>query len=241
MSSNKSHLLALVEQAHTAYQAFVDGLSAAERAEVGTLEKWSAKDLLAHTAFWNGLMHKRLVTIRQGEIPSPTTEADLEQANGSTFEEHRNDTWQEVLSQAESAYQTILADIQGFSEEEITKPGSFSQADRTIQQSVTGTCYVHTQQHYTDYCLERGDVARAGRIQERMAEGLAQSGDLYSQSIAKYNLACFYARTAQPEHALALLPDALRATPSLLEWSKEDPDLISLHDHPDYKALYPTA
>ena len=40
------------------------------------------------------------------------------------------------------------------------------------------------------------------------------------------------------DQALALLPEALRLQPDLVEWSKEDTDLSSLHDLPAYQALY---
>jgi hypothetical protein len=35
-----------------------------------------------------------------------------------------------------------------------------------------------------------------------------------------------------------LLPEALRRQPDVVEWSKVDPDLISLHGLPAYQALY---
>jgi hypothetical protein len=34
------------------------------------------------------------------------------------------------------------------------------------------------------------------------------------------------------------LPEALRIQPDVVEWSKEDPDLVSLHSLPAYQALY---
>jgi len=51
-------------------------------------------------------------------------------------------------------------------------------------------------------------------------------------------LACFYAANGQLEQALVILPEALRLQPDLVEWSKEDADLISLHNLPAYQALY---
>jgi hypothetical protein len=51
-------------------------------------------------------------------------------------------------------------------------------------------------------------------------------------------LACFYATSGQADKALALLPEALRIQPDVVEWSKEDSDLISLHGLVAYQALY---
>ena len=56
--------------------------------------------------------------------------------------------------------------------------------------------------------------------------------------IARYNLACFYALTGQIDLALPELREALKLRPSLLEWSKQDPDLAVLRAEPMYQALY---
>jgi hypothetical protein len=77
------------------------------------------------------------------------------------------------------------------------------------------------------------------RMQEELTELLGQYGDqLVPRGEALYNLACFYAVNGQADQALALLPEALRLQPDVVEWSKEDPDLVSLHGLPAYQALY---
>ena len=40
------------------------------------------------------------------------------------------------------------------------------------------------------------------------------------------------------EEALSELTQALALTPQLVDWSKQDPDLNSLHDEPAFNALY---
>lgn len=81
-------------------------------------------------------------------------------------------------------------------------------------------------------------MARASALHQRLAEATVSLGDDDSRGAADYNLACFYAKTGQKEPALALLPGALKLTPRLVAWSKEDPDLVSLHGAPAYQALY---
>jgi hypothetical protein len=76
-------------------------------------------------------------------------------------------------------------------------------------------------------------------MQEELTEQLGRYGDqLVPRGEALYNLACFYAVSGQADRALALLPEALRLRPDLIEWSKEDTDLVSLHSLPGYQALY---
>ena len=53
-----------------------------------------------------------------------------------------------------------------------------------------------------------------------------------------YNLGCSLARMNKPDQALDLLEAcAAKMSPEWIDWVKQDSDLISLHDHPRYKAL----
>ncbi|HSY85189.1 MAG TPA: tetratricopeptide repeat protein, partial [Verrucomicrobiae bacterium] len=53
-----------------------------------------------------------------------------------------------------------------------------------------------------------------------------------------YNLGCSLARMNKPDQALDLLEAcASKMSPEWIDWVKQDSDLISLHDHPRYKAL----
>ena len=53
-----------------------------------------------------------------------------------------------------------------------------------------------------------------------------------------YNTACQHALSGQKATAIAELRQALKLNPGLTEWSKEDSDLVSLHEEADYQALY---
>jgi hypothetical protein len=52
----KTLLLDLLRQARETEMDFVDGLSDGQRARSGTLEDWSAKDVIAHVAAWKARM-----------------------------------------------------------------------------------------------------------------------------------------------------------------------------------------
>ena len=53
-----------------------------------------------------------------------------------------------------------------------------------------------------------------------------------------FNLACAFAEMDELDQALDLLESCLRkAPPDDLAWITQDPDLLSLHDHPRYQAL----
>ncbi len=92
--------------------------------------------------------------------------------------------------------------------------------------------------HIADIYLERGDFQSAQAVQERVAEGLAALDDSDAwQGRTQYNLACFYALHDKPQQALALLKIAFKRAPNLVEWSKQDSDLASLRELPEFQAL----
>jgi hypothetical protein len=55
-----------------------------------------------------------------------------------------------------------------------------------------------------------------------------------------YDLGCFYARTGRSEQAIGAIRKALPRVPSLVEWSKLDPDLDALPEIPEFQAHYET-
>jgi serine/threonine protein kinase/Tfp pilus assembly protein PilF len=52
-----------------------------------------------------------------------------------------------------------------------------------------------------------------------------------------YNAACTYALLQNPAEALEMLKKAMKAGWTNVDWISRDPDLISLHDHPDFQRL----
>jgi TolB-like protein/tRNA A-37 threonylcarbamoyl transferase component Bud32/thioredoxin-like negative regulator of GroEL len=55
----------------------------------------------------------------------------------------------------------------------------------------------------------------------------------------RYNAACSYARAGMSEQAIEQLKEGIRNIPSYLaDWPRHDPDLVSLHDHPEFIRLF---
>jgi hypothetical protein len=57
------------------------------------------------------------------------------------------------------------------------------------------------------------------------------------QGLYLYNLACYYAIPGDRDKALASLERAFTLRNELIEWSKSDTRLASLHGDPDYRNL----
>jgi hypothetical protein len=58
------------------------------------------------------------------------------------------------------------------------------------------------------------------------------------RGLVHYNAACSLALSGNPDSAVAELRRALTKRPSLTAWSKQDADLQSLHEMPEYQELY---
>lgn len=77
----------------------------------------------------------------------------------------------------------------------------------------------------------KGDVRRAVDLDRRLVELLPED------FLARYNLACSLARAGRPDEAIDSLSRAILLGYDDLSHMESDPDLESLHDHPDFQAL----
>jgi len=103
-----------------------------------------------------------------------------------------------------------------------------------------GNAYIHAMaMHLGPLLIERGEKEYATELQEKAAKLLSELDESQSwQGAVRYNLACHYALAGETETAIEELREALELNPELTEWSKEDSDLASIREEPDYEALY---
>lgn len=233
----KPMLLDLLNDTQSAQQALLAGLSDSERGAIGTPEHWSARDHVAHITFWKQRHSLILAALARNETP-PRFD-DVEHLNAQTFEEQRQRQWPDVLLESERAHIELIAHVQRFTEDDLASSKWFTQDEddgvfptgRPLWDAILGSGYWHPQAHFTQFYLDRNDVAGATHMQEAWVNTLEQYEVLPAmRGITLYNLACFYATTNQSEKAPAVLRQALLLNPDLTEWSKQDPDLASLHE-----------
>jgi tetratricopeptide (TPR) repeat protein len=82
--------------------------------------------------------------------------------------------------------------------------------------------------------LIQGGEREAGIEQaERAAAQALDDGRVH------YNVACAFAGAGLPERAIAELKEGIRNVPTYVaDWPRRDPDLASLHDHPEFVRLF---
>jgi adenylate cyclase len=78
-----------------------------------------------------------------------------------------------------------------------------------------------------------GETAAGVAQAERTLEISPHDGRL------RYNAACTFARAGMAERAIAELKEGVRQVPTYIsDWPRRDPDLASLHDHPEFIAMF---
>jgi hypothetical protein len=231
-------LIALLRQAREDQQAMIDGMSEQERSAVGTFERWSAKDVIAHCMTWRRMQARRMAALAQGE--TPPNFAEFDRINAESYLEQHNRAWDDVLADDQGAFDELTARVRSMPAADLTDPNRFpALGGRPLITSLVVNGYVHPESHLAQYDLERGDLARATRINESQVATLSHFADFPDlHATAQYNLACFYAATDQKEKVWAPLREALAERPELKEWARQDSDLDTLRGEPEYQAIF---
>lgn len=234
----RPRLIELLQQTLDEETRFIGQLAPEELHQVGRVDAWSAKDLIAHLAGWKLRMADRLAATGRSEASAQTEEVDVE--NASIWAEHSNETWDEVVQASTLGHRRMIEGLQALSLEDVHDAQRFeSQQGQPLWRGVAGNGCTHPIMHLAEAYVKRGQAAYAASMMESLSEGLALLDDSPRWlGVVRYNLACYYALAGAAAQAIEALRDALQLHPNLSEWSREDTDLNSLHGNPDYEQLY---
>jgi tetratricopeptide (TPR) repeat protein len=228
--TKRSALLEIIDLARERERTLAEVLDTAARTAVGTVKQWAPKDHFVHIAIWAAYLARRLEAVATGN--TPVQPAD----NDTVFLEHRDDPWETTWAHLVRAWDDTAAALRRTSDEELTTPGPNG---RTLLSLTLNNLFLHPIAHVAQLYEERSDAAAAERLQQEAVvtmERLFGRGDQYANAV--YNLGCYHALHGRSAEAIAQLREALAVNPTLTELAKEDTDLVSLHDLPEYQALY---
>lgn len=236
----KNQLLDLLQKEYDAELAFMDSLSEADRA-TGSAEVWSPRDLLAHVLSWKN----RLAEVLEGaasDVQPPNIDGSTDEINAMWFETSRHKSWETLVAEAAQFHQRTIASIGALPDEALTDPNFRSWMNNVnLLQRIDGNSLTHAMLHFAEFYAQHGQLARASSLLEEMSKALLNlQDDPNWRGRTIYNLACGYALTGQKEKAISALDEAFRLSPSIIEWSKADPDLNSIREEPEFQALYTT-
>lgn len=221
-------------------QAFLDSLTSEERSVGSSFEHWSAKDLLAHISYWRQQMADKIRQLTNPEF-DPWNQAEGDDSRNLTvYQDYRNAPWEDVHRMMKESVSNLKAALGQANPAELANPDLDPWHEgREPWRSVVSEGFTHPSIHIGQYLVEHGYAQRALSLQQEATDTLLtldDSPDMRGMTI--YNLACFQALLGESEQALENLREALGLSPRLIDWSKKDPDLVSLRSDPKYQALY---
>lgn len=232
----KPRLLALVAQGLAEQQAFIGHLSEAARAAIREFDAWSAKDHIAHNAAWKADAAREIAATARGQA-YPVSSITV--FNPRVFAEQQHQPWDTILAGLEQADAALRAAIEECSEADLIDPERFPWREGLpLWTTALVLGYEHPAEHYAQFYLESGDVARASSVRQGVVDSARRFiGETEEFGYIVYNLGCFYARIGQPDLALAALREAFVSAPNLREAGREDHELVSLRGDPAFQAL----
>jgi tetratricopeptide (TPR) repeat protein len=231
----KTIILDLLHQGHLAEVTFVRELNETERTAIGTPERWSAKDHLAHMTF---CLHQNLIgkvtALLQQQVVPPREES-VEQMNARVFAQHQLRPWSEIHAVFEHVYAELIQLAERLSEADLMDYHRFSALTegRPLYVAFLGNGYEHLQEHLMQYYSDRNDLSRAMQLREQCTNRVIKTEvPAWVKGWFLYKLASFYAHQQQPEQAAARLQEALTLAPDLItEWLQNNPILAAVRDH----------
>jgi hypothetical protein len=232
-------LLRLIDYSRCHERALVAGLSEAERAETGTAEDWSAKDLIAHLTSWHGVAVGLITSAINGETPIRSG-ATIDEINARFFAGNAAKSWDEVMAEADQAVARISGLLPQLDDAHLTDPARYPwRRGQALAPALARPIYWHPMLHLGERYLRRQDGAAATVIVDDVlaaARVFAPWPELRGNTL--YTAADLYALAGQTAEALDALHQALPLVPFLVDWSKRDPSLASLRNEAGYQALY---
>jgi hypothetical protein len=234
----KDEVLSIIERGYQAELDFIQGLSEEERTACGMADKWCAKDIMAHNAFWKEHLANNIQAVARGEAPTPVD--DYDQANLECFEENKDRPCDDIVGFSERIHGLIAEVVRTMDENALQSEEAWpGQEGRPAWQSVVGTSYTHPITHLAQYHAEDARGKQATKLWKDAVEllgGLDESPRW--QGLMHYNQACMCSLAGMYDAAVDELRQALQLRPDLTEWSKQDPDLNPLRERDDYQTLY---
>lgn len=235
--SKKSELKSLLDQSYQAEQAVYDRLPPEERARLGTLKHWAAKDILLHSSLWTQRLMENIQRQQRGEAPKDI-EKDYLEHNDQDFQANYQLSWEEVVARREAIHQLAQDILDSLSEENLHS-SAWSSKEHALWREITGYVYTHPMQHLIQLYLDLDDIEHADEINDQMVENLSGLDDSpHWHGTLAYNDACHKAKTRRKKEAIKKLRKALEMRPDLTAWAQEDSDLEMLHDDPEFQAFF---
>lgn len=184
----QNNLLTLFEQTRTLIQAFVASRSAEERAQIGTDNAWSAKDVLSNAACWMDYMVQRMEYFARNE-PAPL-HVDFDAIAQRAFLTYQHQPWQNALNYLEKSLADLISAVQNFSEDQLSAYNTYDGSEGgPLWGEIRANGFISPLQQLEKYYRHIGDSTRAADIHARLAAVMGEESPIVSDLISPAALA----------------------------------------------------
>jgi tetratricopeptide (TPR) repeat protein len=233
----KKELTDLLEKGYQAEREFIAALTGEERDAEGNLERWTAKDSIAHNSYWRKHHAEDVLAVLAGDSP---IEVEDDQINAEVYSQYKDQSWEAVESLVETGLERMGEALAALSEDDLQRSDFYPwEGGRPLWREIVGNIYTHPILHLSDWHIKRGNPTRAAEMYQEMTGQLTNlDGSAEWQGTIRYNNACSFSLLGDKEKAISELREALKLNPDLTEWSKQDPDFEPIRGEAGYKAIY---
>jgi hypothetical protein len=233
----KNQLIELLHKGYQAERKFIAALSAEDRDEEGTFERWTARDSIAHNAYWRKRHADNVLEVLAGKSPSQPFDDEI---NKVVYSQYKDSYWDQVDALVETSLDRMGKALEGLSEEELGREDFYPwEQGGPLWRELVGNMYSHPIIHMSEWHIKRGNPNRAAEMYQEMTAQLVNLDDSPEwQGTIRYNNACSFSLLGDKETAISELREALKLNPGLTEWSQQDPDFEPIRAEAGYKALY---
>jgi len=209
----KRELTELLQKGYQVEREFIATLSDEECNADGTFESWSAKDCIAHNAYWRKHHAEDVLAVLAGKTP---THLD-EQINDEVYSRYKDQSWEDVDTLVDTGLQRMGEAIASISEEDLQLDDFYPwEQGVPLWREIVGNIYSHPIIHLSEWHIKRGNPARAAEMYQEMTRPLTSLDDGPAwQGTIRYNNACSFSLLGDKETAINELREALKLNPGL--------------------------
>jgi hypothetical protein len=152
---NKADLLSAMRAGHARLDKMFAALSEEQMLAARLHGGWSGKDLLAHLGFWEQRMADYCQMLRNGETPKETVgEYDVDGINAAAFDEHHDQSLDEVRRFERQSFQMLLDQAEKVPEKDLFDPQRFAWLKgAALAAWIEGNSYGHYEEHQSDLAI----------------------------------------------------------------------------------------
>ncbi len=232
----KRELTELLQEGYQVEKEFIATLSDEERNADGIFEHWTAKDSIAHNAYWRKHHAEDVLAVLAGKPPTHIED----QINDEVYSRYKDQSWEDVDTLVDTGMKRMGEAIASISEEDLQRHDFYPwEQGIPLWREIVGNIYMHPVIHLCEWHIKRGHPSRAAEMYQEMTRQLTSLDDSPGwQGTIRYNNACSFSLLGDKETAINELREALKLNPGLTEWSQQDPDFEPIRGEAGYKALY---